>query len=151
MIVFSGSLLRLLGDWGLATVDADTPAAATWPDNSMSWVGGGAISSNASQALLKVAEHLQAPVVATPEGKGAISDKHYLSMGGLFMRNDVIGPASFGPDVILAVGTRLATPQLLDGQKVIQIDIDPEELGRNYSDTYGINADARQTMESIFI
>ena len=118
--------------------------------NPLIWVGGGTISSGASQALLKVAEHLQAPVVMTPEGKGAISDKHPLSLGGLWMRNDIIGQQSFGHDVILAVGTRLATPQLLDGQKVIQIDIDPEELGRNYSDTYGINADARQALESIF-
>ena len=48
--------------------------------NPLIWVGGGAVSSGASQALLKVAEHLQAPVISTAEGKGAISDRHFLSL-----------------------------------------------------------------------
>ena len=51
--------------------------------------------------------------------------------------------------MILAVGTRMATPNLLSGQKVIQIDIDAEELGRNYPDTFGIQADARECLESL--
>jgi putative OPT family oligopeptide transporter len=53
LLVFSGSLLRLLGDWGLATVDAGTPAAATWPDNSMRWVGGGAMTVAVAWSLIK--------------------------------------------------------------------------------------------------
>ena len=113
------------------------------------WAGGGAISSEASAALLQVAEFLQAPVIATSEGKGAISDKHYLSLGGLWQRDDPVAQAGSGHDVILAVGTRLATPNLLSGQKVIQIDIDPEELGRNYQDTYGIQGDARETLTAL--
>ena len=114
------------------------------------WVGGGAVSSGASEALLQVAEHLQAPVVSTPEGKGAISDHHYLSLGALRLRGDPIAQASAGHDVILAVGTRLANPNLLDGQQVIQIDIDADELGRNYSNTVGIHGDARRTLEELY-
>jgi acetolactate synthase-1/2/3 large subunit len=116
--------------------------------NPLLWVGGGAVSSGASLALSQVAHYLQAPVISTPEGKGAISDRDYLSLGALWLRNDPIG-RSFGHDVILAVGTRLATPNFLDGQQVIQIDIDPEELGRNYSNTYGILGDARKTLEQL--
>ena len=117
--------------------------------NPLIWVGGGAVSSGASQALSKVAHHLQAPVVSTPEGKGAISDRDYLSLGALWLRNDTIG-RSFGHDVILAVGTRMATPNFLDGQQIIQIDIDPEELGRNYGNTFGILGDARDTLEELY-
>ena len=45
----------------------------------------------------------------------------------------------------------MATPSLLDGQKVIQIDIDEEELGRNYDNTFGILGDARGTLEQLFV
>ena len=117
--------------------------------NPLLWVGGGAVSSESSQALLKVAEHLQAPVISTPEGKGAISDRHYLSLGALWLRNDPIGRSS-GHDVILAVGTRMAFPDLLEGQQVVQIDIDADELGRNYDRTLGIQGDARQTLEKLY-
>ena len=54
--------------------------------NPLIWVGGGAISSGASGALRQLAEHLQAPVVTTAEGKGAISDRHPLSLGSLWLR-----------------------------------------------------------------
>ncbi len=125
---------------------ADMLTAAS---NPLIWVGGGAISSNATNALVQVAEYLQAPVIATPEGKGAISDKHYLSLGGLWQRDDSVAGPESGHDVILAVGTRMASPNLLSGQKVIQIDIDAEELGRNYNDTFGIQGDARETLEAL--
>ena len=117
--------------------------------NPLIWVGGGAVSSGSSEALLKVAEHLQAPVISTAEGKGAISDRHYLSLGALWLRNDPIARAS-GHDIILAVGSRMAFPNLLDGQQVVQIDIDAEELGRNYDKTLGIQGDARQTLEKLY-
>ena len=107
-------------------------------------------SSEASEALIQVAEYLQAPVVSTPEGKGAISDRHYLSLGALRLRGDPIAQASAGHDVVLAVGTRLANPNLLDGQQVIQIDIDEDELGRNYGNTIGIQGDARRTLEELY-
>jgi acetolactate synthase-1/2/3 large subunit len=51
-------------------------------------------------------------------------------------------------DIVLAVGTRLASPDMLK-QKVIQIDIDEEEIGRNYSDTYGLVGDAGRTLDEI--
>ena len=117
--------------------------------NPVFWVGGGAVSSGASGALLALAEHLQAPVVATSEGKGAISDRHYLSMGGLQIRNDPFQAKLQESDLVIAVGTRLATPQFLTGQRVLQIDIDEEEIGRNYENTLGVVGDARLTLEAI--
>ena len=67
---------------------AQTLSQATSP---VIWAGGGVISSGASEALVLVAEHLQAPVVTTAEGRGAISDLHHLSLGGLMLRNDRVG------------------------------------------------------------
>ena len=118
--------------------------------NPLIWAGGGVISSGASEALLKVAEHLQAPVITTPEGKGSISDRHYLSLGTLRLRNDPIAKENPGFDVILAVGTRFAMPYLLSGQQVAQIDIDEDEIGRNYENTFGMVGDARRTLEELY-
>ena len=133
-------------DAGRTATAAQMIAAAK---NPLIWVGGGAISSGASGALRQLAEHLQAPVVTTAEGKGAISDRHPLSLGSLWLRDDTIAKEAYGHDLVLAVGTRLAFPAWLGGQQVVQIDIDDEELGRNYANTFGIHGDARLTLESL--
>ena len=114
--------------------------------NPIIWAGGGVIRSEASEMLLKVAEHLQAPVVCTNEGKGAISDRHYLSAGAISARENQLE----GHDLILAVGSRLANPDLLKGHRVIQIDVDDEEVGRNHKDTFGLVGDARRTLEELY-
>ena len=113
------------------------------------WAGGGVIASGASEVLQKVAEHLQVPVITTAEGKGAISDRHPLALGALRLRNDPVAKEPPNFDVILAVGTRLAFPAWLNGQKVVQIDIDEAEVGRNYADTHKIVGDARLTLEAM--
>ena len=138
---------RMAADKGQVETAAKMLAEAADP---LIWVGGGAVSSGASQALVKLAEYLQAPVISTAEGKGALSDRHYLSLGALRLRNDTIVQAGSKHDLILAVGTRMASPALLSGQKVIQIDVDPEELGRNYSNTFGVQGDARRTLEDLY-
>ena len=112
--------------------------------------GGGAISSQASGALQRLAEYLQAPVLTTSEGKGALSDRHDLMLGALRLRHDPITSDYLKQtDVVLAVGTRLASPEILSGQTVVQIDVDPAEIGRNYEKTIGLVGDARKTLEAL--
>lgn len=118
-------------------------------ENPLILAGGGAVSSDAGGALLRLAEHLQAPVIHTPEGKGAVSDRHYLSLGAPRSRPDPYHDHMAEHDVILAVGTRLGFPGMLRSQKVVQIDIDPDEIGRNYGDTFGVVGDARLTLEDM--
>ena len=118
--------------------------------NPLIWAGGGVIYSEAQEALLRVAEHLQAPVITSAEGKGAISDRHPLALGAQRLRNDPIAKDEPHFDAILAVGTRMAFPAWLGGQQIVQIDIDPAELGRNYDNTFGIQGDARQALESMY-
>ena len=113
------------------------------------WAGGGVIASEASADLVRLAERLQAPVITTAEGKGAISDRHPLALGSLRLRNDPVAKDEPNFDIILSVGTRMAFPAWLGGQKVVQIDIDPEELGRNWDNTYGVAGDARTVMAQI--
>ena len=112
--------------------------------------GGGAISSQASEALQRLAEYLQAPVLTTSEGKGALSDRHDLALGALRLRHDPItGDYLKETDVVLAVGTRLASPEILSAQTVVQIDVDPAEIGRNYENTVGLVGDAKKTLEAL--
>ncbi len=111
--------------------------------------GGGIHLSGAHDELRQVAELLQAPVVMSPAGKGALSDRHPLSAGS--------GLAPFGPvralydgsDVVLAVGTRLAAGVPDSVGQVLQIDIDPEEIGRQCSRALGIEGDARATLRDL--
>ena len=116
--------------------------------NPLIYAGGGVNLSGANDALLALAEYLQSPVIETAEGKGAISDRHYLSLG-VPRRIDPYHDHMAEHDVILAVGTRIQTPQILRGQRVVQIDIDEAELGRNYENTFGIAGDAKATLEEM--
>ena len=116
--------------------------------NPLVYAGGGVISAEASEALTAFAEFLQAPVLMTAEGKGAVSDKHYLSLGGMNFRNDPYMERMKDHDLAILVGTRNAYPGFLS-QKVIQIDVDPDEIGRNYDDTFGLVGDAGVTLEKL--
>jgi acetolactate synthase-1/2/3 large subunit len=112
--------------------------------------GGGVIASQASEALQTLAEHLQAPVLMTSEGKGSLSDRHALALGSMRLRQDPLLDYIAKTDVILAVGTRLATPQMLRGQTVVQIDVDEAEVGRNYEKTVSLVGDAKATLEALY-
>lgn len=112
--------------------------------------GGGVISSKASAALQKLVEYLYAPVVTTSEGKGALSDRHDLSLGAMRLREDPLTDYIAQADVVLAVGTRLAYANILSGQTVVQIDVDEAEIGRNYANTFGLVGDAKSTLEALY-
>ena len=113
--------------------------------------GGGTVISGASKELLGLATFIQAPVMTTQQGKGIIPEEHDLSIG---VNYAMVGPArEVVPecDVILAVGTRFLFRDLTirEDQKVIQIDIDPRVLGRNYPAEMAIEADARQALAQL--
>ncbi len=111
--------------------------------------GGGVNLAGAHDALRAVAEHLQAAVIMTAEGKGALSDASDLSLGAALWPGSPVRLYLDQADVVLAVGTRLAMVSLQPTQQVIQIDIDPDEIGRNHSPTHALVGDARATLERL--
>ena len=123
-------------------------------DRVLIWAGGGAVRSHAGEELAAVAELLGAPVVTTPEGKGAIPEDHPLSMGACY---STFGPARWlapQADVVLAVGTRFTLPMtgpwsLRPPQALVQIDVDPEEVGASYPANAGLVGDARLTLAAL--
>jgi len=122
--------------------------------NPVIWAGGGVHLSNASKELLTLAEYLQIPVITTPEGKGSISDKHYLSIGSPQGRStgnskDALRDFFYTCDVILAVGTRFANSNPKPFQRVIQIDVDSNEIGRNHKNTFGLLGDASKVLSKL--
>lgn len=112
--------------------------------------GGGVISSNASNELTQLAELLNAPVITTDEGKGCISDDHYLSLGSA---NSAAYTAISRADTYLVIGSRAAprrNQRLVEsGKIIIQIDIDPDEIGNKQPVNVGIQGDARQVINLI--
>jgi acetolactate synthase I/II/III large subunit len=114
------------------------------------WAGGGVVTGNASEQLKQLAEELNSPVVMTPEGKGAISEGHPLACGNINFNSNVIMSMA---DVIIVLGSRFLPRQPLkpraEGVKVIQIDIDAEETGRNWPLEVGITADVRQALSAL--
>ena len=109
------------------------------------YAGGGAL--DAGEALQQLAETLQAPVIMTPSGRGALSDRHPLALtflGG----HKIWGKA----DAVLAVGTRFERGLMdwgLDGLKVIRMDIDPEEFGKIQQPDVAIVADAERGLAQL--
>jgi acetolactate synthase I/II/III large subunit len=102
--------------------------------------GGGSFGAGAE--ILRLAERLQAPVVSTYTGKGAVDWNHPLTIN--FPAGHRLWP---DVDVVLAIGTRLQA-QLVnwgvdDGLKVVRVDIDPLEINRMRRPAVGIVSDAR--------
>ena len=120
--------------------DAERPAI---------WAGGGVHRSDASGVLLALAEHLGAAVVTSREGKGAISDRHPLSLGMAELRYAPLREWLGRRDVILAVGTRTGFADRLGAQTIIRIDVDEAEIAREDHHTFGILADARCALEAL--
>jgi len=122
--------------------------------------GGGVIAAAAWAELRALAEFLGAPVVTTMMGKGAFPDDHPLSglHGG--SKGTTCGNAlTRSADVLLSVGMRFAdesTSSYRQGvtyaippTRLIHLDLDPAEIGKNYPVEVGIVADARAGLAAL--
>ena len=118
--------------------------------------GAGVIISNACCELKKLADTINAPVMTSLLGKGAIDENDDLALGMLGMHgrkvsNDYINES----DLLIAVGIRFSdrTTGRLDSfvpyTKVIHIDIDPAEIGKNVDVDLPIVGDAKNILESL--
>ena len=111
------------------------------------YAGGGAILSGAHDALVAIAEHLQAGIATTAEGKGVVNETSDLSLGAALWPKNPLRRHLDAADLVFVVGSRLAIAGLQPNQQVVQVDIDPDEIGRNHGLTYGLVGDARLTLE----
>ena len=123
-------------------------------------VGQGVRYGQASDDLLRLAERLRISVAASASGLGAIDSNHPLALGvvaraGHYQANHATRQA----DVLLALGVRFddrTSSSWLPGYsftipptKLIHVDIDPDEIGRNYPISLGLMADVRTFIRQI--
>ncbi|HYB42481.1 MAG TPA: thiamine pyrophosphate-dependent enzyme, partial [Candidatus Methylomirabilis sp.] len=113
------------------------------------YAGSGVHLSGAHDQLAAVAEYLQAGVVESGEGKGAVSDHSDLALGAAFWRESPLRGYLHAADVVLAVGSRLALVTFERNQKIIHLDVDEGEIGRNHPTAVGLVGDACATLEAL--
>ncbi len=149
----------------------DTPKETTYTDqrtlNSITdrlinserpvfYVGGGIVTSDAADALMRVAELLEAPVTPTLMGLGGFPTAHRLSLGMLGMHGTYTANMAISEcDLLVAVGVRfddrvtgkLATfaPQA----EIVHIDIDPSNIGKVKQPHISLVSDANPALEKI--
>jgi acetolactate synthase-1/2/3 large subunit len=122
--------------------------------------GGGAITSDAAADLVAVAEYLGAPVVTTWMGKGAIPEDHPLNGWSVGDTASTSGnKLAANADVVLAVGCRFTdwsassyrkgVSFAIPPSKLIQIDVDPREIGKNYPVEAALVGDAQAALRDL--
>jgi len=129
--------------------------------NPVAYVGGGILLAQASQELREFVEHMGLPVAHSLMGKGALRDDHPLVMGMTgFWGTELVNQTCLNADCVFAVGTRFKEADCsswypgytfnigAEGNetKVIHIDIEPQEIGRNYPTDIGAVADAKAAL-----
>jgi acetolactate synthase-1/2/3 large subunit len=118
--------------------------------------GGGVVISGSSPELLKLSELVGAPVTTTLLGKGSFPEDHDLALGMLGMHGR--RPANFAVDdcdCLIAVGCRFSdrttgkVDEFAKNAKVIHIDIDPAEIGKNIDVDIPIVGDAKIILSNL--
>ena len=124
------------------------------------YAGGGVLAARATSELAALADALEIPVAHTLMGKGCMHEDHPLLLGmtgfwGTPIANEMCRTA----DLIVAVGTRLAEasssswdPRFtfsIPPTRLMHIDIDPAEIGRNFPTEFGVVADAKLALGAL--
>lgn len=119
--------------------------------------GGGVMHADAGPLVVRLAELLKAPATSTQMGLGAIPSDHasFIGHGGV-IGGDAVREALGEADVILAAGCRFSSwfwgangTLIGDRAQIIQIDINPEALGRNIPSAIPIHSDARSALSAL--
>ena len=130
-------------------------------ENPVAYVGGGILLAQASEELREFVEHMGLPVAHSLMGKGALRDDHPLVMGMTgFWGTTLVNQTCLNSDYVFAIGTRFKEADCSswypgytfnigaegNDTKVIHIDIEPQEIGRNYPTEIGVVADAKAAL-----
>lgn len=121
-------------------------------------LGWGSVLSGANREITEIAEKYNIPVATTLQGKGGIPSNHYLCLGvmgvcGHSTASDYIFEKA---DLLIAVGTTFGEfstfnwdTRIRENKKLIQIDIDNREIGKNYTVDIGITGDANTIIKEL--
>ncbi|MBY9014800.1 MAG: thiamine pyrophosphate-binding protein [Candidatus Lokiarchaeota archaeon] len=146
--------------WGDPTIIKKASALLKKAKRPVFLLGGGVVTSEAFDEIKELAEKIGAGVVCTMMGKDAFPNDHPLFCWATGSKGTTVGlKMTSTSDVLLAVGCRFAdetASSYKDGisfsippTKLIQIDIDPHEIGKNYPISVGIVGDAKVCVQQI--
>jgi len=120
------------------------------------YAGGGVARSDGEEALVRLAQATNIPVITSVGGKGAIPDNHPLSYGSCVSpmgeRHEMnqLYEVMQAADVVIGIGTRFSLGNPAgESSTLININIDDNELTRIQSNTIPLHGDARVTMEAL--
>lgn len=118
--------------------------------------GGGVINAGACKQLASFAECCDIPVITTMMGLGILPTDHPLNFGMLGMHGcRTANEAVLNSDLLLLIGARvsdraIASPSVLEGRtKIIHIDVDPAEIGKNVGVSIPVVGDAKVILDQI--
>jgi acetolactate synthase-1/2/3 large subunit len=125
--------------------------------NPLVYVGGGIILADAAEELKEFVTHLSLPVAHSLMGKGVLPDDHAMTLGMTgFWGTQFINDKCKDADYVLGLGTRFSEADCSSWDprftfnfpptRLIHIDIDPSEIGRNYPVEIGVVADLKQAL-----
>lgn len=118
------------------------------------YAGGGAVSAEAGDALVALAERLGAPVMTSIMGKGAIPEDHPLSLGALWSTGNAVDMLLGEADCLVVVGSKMGEQategfQMTYPSTVVRIDVDHQEMNRNLRPTAAVIGDALRSTEAL--
>lgn len=121
--------------------------------------GGGCLLSEAWNEVVRLAEAFQIPVATTLAGKGTIPETHPLSIGvmgsytgGKLGRGKIANQIVSEADLAFIIGSRTDQAPYLNwelpkkGTRIIHLDVDPEEIGRNFKTDVALLGDVKETL-----
>ena len=118
--------------------------------------GGGAVGSRAFDEVKNFVERLNLPLMTTPCGRGILSEDHPLAFGLVGLYFSGIGEKVYGEaDLLITLGSRNEDFQSGEqrffpkGAKYIQVDMDPEEMGRNWVPHVAIVGDIKLVLQAL--
>lgn len=129
---------------------ADLIAKAKRP---LLWLGGGCVRGDAEEVVRAFVEHLGAPVVTTLNGRSALATDHPLAVGSA-TSYPAFRKLLDAADLVVAVGTRFQAVAsgfwtLPLAGKLVQIDIEPAMIGRNFPVLAGVVGDAGEALDAL--
>jgi len=117
--------------------------------------GGGVIASEASEELIKLSTNYMIPAATTVSGVGSISRDKSTYVGSMFTVN-ALRTAASKADIVLSFGCKWDYTTLFGDvpfwnkeQKIIQVDVDPKEIGKNRPAEIGLVADAKSALSQL--
>ncbi|MDR3397015.1 MAG: biosynthetic-type acetolactate synthase large subunit [Pandoraea sp.] len=120
------------------------------------YAGGGVIASGTGGQLVALAEALNCPVALTMMGLGAMPDDHPLLLGPLGMHGAYAANVAVNEaDLVLALGVRFDDRVIGDPSsfarhaKIVHVDVDAAEIGKNKPVTLGVHADLRDAFAGL--